>query len=192
MSAMADDPFDDLLNLEDQFYEEGFRQGSADGIRAGRIEGRSLGMEKGFEKFQESGRLQGRVIVWANRLAHLRATPAASRSATEGVDAGNRADNDVRPDRRHEEDDSGSRKQIPPLTSSARLARNVTMLYALVEPDTLSTENTDEAVNDFDDRIRRAQGKAKVIEKAVGEALPAGHRHSTASPESSEHVTSHG
>jgi hypothetical protein len=43
------------------------------------------------------------------------------------------------------------------------------MLYGLVETESLVTENTDEAVDEFDDRLRRAQGRVKVIERMVGE-----------------------
>lgn len=45
--------------------------------------------------------------------------------------------------------------------------KNLQTLYSLVEPGTLSTANTDEAVNDVDDRVRRAQAKARVLEKKV-------------------------
>ncbi|OAA33447.1 DUF1715 domain-containing protein [Moelleriella libera RCEF 2490] len=125
------DPFDDILHLEERFYQQGYAQGVTDGDKAGRIEGRQFGMQKGFEKFLESGRLASRAIVWANRL------PAPERKCT-----------------------------LPELLPrNVRLEKNVKMVYALVEPDTLSTENTDEAVQDFDDRFKRAQGKAKVIEK---------------------------
>jgi hypothetical protein len=134
---MASDPFESLLNLEDQFYQSGYAQGEADGYKAGLIEGRSLGLEKGFQKFVESSRLHGKAIVWANRLPNLRANQ--------------------------------EKQELSPLPSNARLEKNVTMLFGLTEPETLSTENTDEAVNDFDDRLKRAQGKAKIIEKAVGE-----------------------
>jgi hypothetical protein len=134
---MASDPFESLLNLEDQFYQSGYAQGEADGHKAGLIEGRSLGLEKGFQKFVESSRLHGKAMVWANRLPNLRP--------------------------------SQPKQQLPPLPSNARLEKNVTLLFGLTEPESLSTENTDEAVNDFDDRLKRAQGKAKIIEKAVGE-----------------------
>lgn len=130
---MASDPLDDVLNLEDRFYQEGYRAGLHDGLQAGRIEGRSFGMQKGFEKFLESGRLASKAIVWANRL------PQASRSCT-----------------------------LPELPKNARLEKNINTLYALVEPDTLSTANTDEAVQDFDDRVKRAQGKAKIVERMAG------------------------
>ena len=119
------DPFDDLFNLEDRFYDEGFQQGEADGRRAGLVEGRTLGLENGFKKFAEAGRLQGKAVMWANQFA------------------GNK---------------------------HARARKNLRLMYALVEPGTLSTTNTDEAVNDFDDRVKRAQGKARVIEKMLGES----------------------
>lgn len=157
------DPFDDILNLEERFYQDGYDQGVADGAQAGRIEGRSFGMQKGFEKFLESGRLASRAVVWANRVpsatgvnrdqkaddvtaAAVSSDPAATSSAT---------------------GDAGAEKSctLPSLPGNARLDKNVKMLYALVEPDTLSTQNADEAVQDFDDRLKRAQGKAKVVER---------------------------
>ncbi|KXX81952.1 Protein ORAOV1 [Madurella mycetomatis] len=150
ISASADDPFDALLGLEDDFYNQGYNQGLADGLVAGRTEGRQLGLERGFQKFVEAGRLQGRAIVWANRLRVREATraptggSAPSPSGSTGV-------------------------ELPPLPQTPRLEKHVRTLYALAETESLSTENTDEAVNDFDDRLRRAQGRAKIIERMVGE-----------------------
>ncbi|KKY30868.1 hypothetical protein UCDDA912_g09182 [Diaporthe ampelina] len=145
----ANDVFDSLLNLEEEFYSEGYEQGVADGERAGRVEGRAFGIEKGFEKFIEAGRLQGKSIVWANRLAQ--AQPRPRRAATSPS--------------------AGNKQQMLPILSGggARLEKNIVTLHALVEPDTLSTENADDAVNDFDDRVKRAQGKARVIERHIGE-----------------------
>lgn len=148
----TNDAFDNLLNLEEDFYSEGYQQGVADGERAGRIEGRAFGIEKGFEKFIEAGRLHGKSIVWANRLPQPPRGAAAPPSAA-SVSPGD------------------NKQQALPVLSGggARLEKNIVTLHALVEPDTLSTENTDDAVNDFDDRVKRAQGKARVIERHVGE-----------------------
>lgn len=140
------DPFDDIIHLEDKFYAAGHQAGTTDGARAGRAEGRALGLEKGYDKFVEAGRLYGKAVVWANRLP---------------------------PQAQHQQ----QQQQLPALNSSgsgssrgpARLEKNLVTLHALVEPETLSTENSDEAVNDFDDRVKRAQGKARVVERQVGE-----------------------
>lgn len=139
---MASDPLDDVLNIEERFYSEGYQQGLEDGVQAGRIEGRSFGMQKGFEKFLESGRLAGKAIVWANRIPHQ---PGAAADATAKEPC-----------------------TLPQLPKNARLEKNINTLYALVEPETLSTANTDEAVQDFDDRVKRALGKAKIVERMVG------------------------
>ncbi|KAM5352601.1 hypothetical protein ACJ41O_005323 [Fusarium nematophilum] len=139
-SNLPPDPFEDVLNLEERFYAEGYQQGLTDGVQAGRIEGRSFGMEKGFEKFLESGRLASRAIVWANRI------PPRNGSSSSG----------------------GEPCTLPPLSRNSRLEKNINTLYALVEPETLSTENSDEAVQDFDDRVKRAQGKAKIVERMTG------------------------
>jgi len=53
------------------------------------------------------------------------------------------------------------------LAGGTRLARNIEAVYGLVEPATLSTDNRDEAVDDFEDRLKRAQGKVLVISKSL-------------------------
>ncbi|KAK3307912.1 uncharacterized protein B0T15DRAFT_392809 [Chaetomium strumarium] len=174
--SAATDPFDTLLTLEDQFYTEGYSQGLADGEVAGRTEGRQLGLERGFQKFLESGRLQGRAIVWANRLPSSK--PTARPKLPGSVDqqrTGPLASPGSSAEAGDAELEDGGRAtsegvvELPPLPDNARLEKHITTLYALVESETLSTENTDEAVNDFDDRLRRAHGRAKVIERMVGE-----------------------
>ncbi|KAH7358054.1 hypothetical protein B0T11DRAFT_329906 [Plectosphaerella cucumerina] len=141
VAPAQDDPFDDVLNLEEKFYVEGYEQGTKDGVQAGKMEGRSVGMAKGFDKFLESGRLYGKAVVWGNRLQLAQQQKGAPAPCL-----------------------------LPPIANSnARLQKNVIAVGALVEPETLATENTDEAVNDFDDRVKRAQGKAKVVERAIGE-----------------------
>lgn len=150
---MASDPLEDVFTMEDRFYTDGYNQGLKDGAKAGRIEGRSFGMEKGFEKFCESGRLASKALIWANRLPQKPKTvgdDAASGSASSSSSS------------------SGETCTLPPLPGNARLEKNIRLLYALVEPETLSTANTDESVQDFDDRFKRAQGKAKIVERMVG------------------------
>ncbi|KAI1845145.1 hypothetical protein JX266_008692 [Neoarthrinium moseri] len=153
---MASDPFDDVLNLEDQYYDQGYQQGYDDGYQAGKIEGRSVGLKTGYEKFLEAGRMQGKAIVWANRISNLRA--AAAENSTE-----------LKSQPQDASATATDRRPLPALPGNPRLEKNVTSLYALVEPGTLSTENNDEAVNDFDDRVKRAQGKLKIVERSVGE-----------------------
>ncbi|KAH8846765.1 hypothetical protein MCOR27_004288 [Pyricularia oryzae] len=145
------DPFEDVMNLEEQFYQEGYQQGVADGAKAGKMEGRGLGLEKGYEKFMESGRLYGRSLVWASRL------PQAQQAESGAPES---------------QQPQPSPSQLPLLTENPRLKKNIVTLHALVEPETLATENSDEAVNDFDDRIKRAQGKARIIERMTGDQVP--------------------
>ncbi|PTB68570.1 hypothetical protein BBK36DRAFT_1104390, partial [Trichoderma citrinoviride] len=146
------DPLEDVFNLEGRFYAQGYNQGVEDGARAGRIEGRSFGMEKGFEKFLESGRLAGKSLVWANRLR---------------LPTSNNSNNNTARQTTASASERGAEEActLPPLPNNPRLVKNVKLAYALVEPDTLSTENSDEAVQDFDDRVKRAQGKVKIIER---------------------------
>jgi hypothetical protein len=165
----------------------------ADGRVAGRTEGRQLGLERGFQKFVESGRLQGRAIVWANRLGRRGVSSSSSppqvavvRGEDVGLEAGG-GDGDVPPLGKGDGNGSGNGNgeerlggvggewdgvvlELPPLPhKDGRLRKHITTLYALAETESLSTENNDDAVSDFDDRLRRAQGRAKVIERMVGE-----------------------
>lgn len=147
---MSEDPFEDVFNLENGFYTQGYEQGVKDGEQAGRIEGRQFGMSTGYEKFLESGRLAGRATVWANRIPNK---SQSEQSQPQGSDTATSAT------------ETKEHCTLPPLQANPRLEKNIRTLYALVEPDTLSTANSDEAVQDFDDRVKRAQGKAKVIER---------------------------
>lgn len=140
----TDDVFEDVLNLEDQYYREGFELGVADGSKSGRIEGRVFGLEKGFEKFLDMGRLHGKAVVWEARLAD------------NSTDPGKASDDSIN-------------SRLPPLTGTERLKKHVDRLAALTDPDGLSTENSEDAVSEFDDRLKDAKAKATLISRIVGE-----------------------
>ncbi|KAI1749070.1 DUF1715-domain-containing protein [Xylaria castorea] len=154
------DPFDDLLNLEEEYYREGYEEGLRDGAESGRVEGYSLGLQKGLEKFVEAGRLQSKAVVWANRIPKYqqRRHQRDSISKEQEGGAAKAAKGDVE-----------SKARLPPIHSNPRLEKNIETLYGLVEPGTLATNNDDEAVNDFDSRMKGAHGKLRIIERAVGE-----------------------
>jgi hypothetical protein len=144
----SEDLFDAVLNVESSFHDSGYNKGLEDGAQAGLAEGRAFGMQKGFEKFLESGRLAAKAIVWANRLP-----PTADSTSAEVPTSGSIA---------------RSSCSLHPIPNNARLEKNITSLYGLVDPKMLSTENSDAAVQDFDDRMKRAEGKVRIIERMVG------------------------
>ncbi|KAF8862434.1 DUF1715-domain-containing protein [Acephala macrosclerotiorum] len=156
---MPPNTFDEVLGLEEEFYDGGFQQGLADGVKAGRIEGRTFGLEKGFEKYVESGRMYGKALIWANQM-HL--VPKVS---VQGITI---QETSTPFAISHEPDQNESpRTSLPTLPNNQRLAKHIKVLHALSESESLSTANTEEAVTDFDDRLKRAQGKTKVIERIV-------------------------
>ncbi|RWA05459.1 hypothetical protein EKO27_g9641 [Xylaria grammica] len=161
--SSSDDPFDDLLNLEEQYYREGYEQGLKDGAEAGRVEGYSLGLRKGFEKFSEAGRLQSKAVVWANRIPKYQ-----QRRQQQQQGGTSQREGDLRSEKKDEMPESGDAR-LPPIHSNPRLEKNIEMLYGLMEPGTLSTDNDDEAVNDFDSRLKGAHGKLRIIERVIGE-----------------------
>lgn len=156
---MSTSTFDAVLDLEEQFYDSGFQQGLHDGIKAGKIEGRTFGLEKGFEKYMESGRLYGKSIIWANQIHASQATPTAALTAQ------NISNTSTIIDARTQI--ALSPRSLPPLPINHRLTKHIKTLHALSESESLSIENTEEAVTDFDDRTKRAQGKEKVIQRIV-------------------------
>ncbi|KAL1628047.1 hypothetical protein SLS56_006088 [Neofusicoccum ribis] len=143
------DPFDTVLSLEDEYYAEGHALGVKDGSRAGRIEGRVFGLEKGFEKFVAMGALHAKAAVWAARLPAYQQQGDAQKSKASA--------------------DTETGTALPALPENPRLAKHVATLHALSEPASLSTQNDEDAVSEFDDRLKRAQAKVKVIEKLVNE-----------------------
>jgi hypothetical protein len=151
---------DSLLDLEEEFYNEGYELGTADGAESGYTEGSVFAVEKGFEKFVEMGRLYGKSLVWAQRL-DLKQSGAKPSSQTANADSLSL--------------DPPICKDMPSLPPhSTRLARNLQTLLELVDPATLDMSNTEEAVNDVDERLKGAATKAKLIQRAMGEREDSG------------------
>jgi hypothetical protein len=143
---------DSLLDLEEQFYNEGFELGNKDGAETGYTEGSVFAVEKAYEKFVEMGRLYGKALVWAERL-ELKSHEPSVQSATDEISL-----------------DPSICKDMPSLPPhSSRLVRNLQTLLELVDPATLDMSNTEEAVNDVDERLKGAATKAKLIQRAMGE-----------------------
>ncbi|KXL51238.1 hypothetical protein M433DRAFT_41364, partial [Acidomyces richmondensis BFW] len=134
--------FDMLLSLEDQYFNEGYQLGVADGARAGKIEGRLFGLEKGFEKALEMGRLNGQTVVWKARLPRAHSTPL-------------------------ETDNKCGKFNC--VDGSARLIKHIDRAAELTDPGTLETKNTEEAVNQFDERLAGARNKVTLISRIIGE-----------------------
>ncbi|KAI6978386.1 hypothetical protein KC329_g10437 [Hortaea werneckii] len=59
---------------------------------------------------------------------------------------------------------------IKPLKGSERLRKHIERLAELTEPESLETENEEEAVNEFDERLAGAKAKTTLISKIVGES----------------------
>ncbi|KAL2042221.1 hypothetical protein N7G274_004709 [Stereocaulon virgatum] len=163
------DPFDDLLSLEDEFYNEGYQLGIMNGDREGLIEGRLFGLKQGFEKYAAMGKLHGRAMVWAGRL------PSSNiRITVDNEEMGEQ--NPMKPSEEplasEREVGDTSCQKVPDLPKSARLENHVRILYALTESVSLSTENSEEAMQDFEERFHQAEAKVKIIEKLAGESSP--------------------
>ncbi|KAL6253181.1 hypothetical protein RBB50_000903 [Rhinocladiella similis] len=160
---MASDPFDEILELENDYYKEGYDAGVTDSRYAGMIEGKVFGIEKGYEKAIELGKLHGRALVWQSRLVQqpgadsTQPIPQHESLKAPRFPAAQKLDESV--------------TALTHLSHTTRLRRHVDALQSVTDGTTVARDNSDEAVTEFDDRVTKASAKAKVIANIVGESL---------------------
>jgi hypothetical protein len=167
---MNEDSLDGLLNLEDNYYQEGYDLGGADGAHAGLVEGKLFGVEKGFEKAVSMGRLSGRTEVWRRRFQS--STVPSSQPAQSPSPSGQNISVQQAPVGSASHTSAVmSAHDLPPLSANARLAKHIENLLTTTDSASLSSKNSDQAVADFDERLTRATAKAKVITNIIAEPL---------------------
>lgn len=164
---MENNLLESLLDLEEEFYQEGYNLGVSDGAKAGYTEGSVFAVEKGFEKFLELGRLYGKALVWAQRLADSK----PSGNFNNGL---SRSESSEKPQEYRPQEEQLTLKpsvctEMSSFPPSSRLAKNIDTLLELVDPASLPMQNTEEAVTDVDERLKGAIVKAKLIQRALGE-----------------------
>ena len=164
---MTMDPFETLLELEEDFYREGYTAGTTDGYQAGLIEGKLFGIEKGYEKAREMGRLHGRAALWQNRIS---TTTSESDDKLPSVNVSGTSPSEEPPTV------STARimelvANLPALSQNTRLQRHVDYILAVTSADMVDKHNSDEAVAAFDDHVAKAVAKAKIISSMTGEPL---------------------
>ncbi|KAI9370927.1 hypothetical protein BJX61DRAFT_535196 [Aspergillus egyptiacus] len=151
---------DSLLDVEEDFYKEGYELGAADGAEAGYTEGSVFAVEKGFEKFVELGRLYGKALVWAQRLVDMNRNTHEASSLNSTSIAEKKEVVSL---------DPSICKTMASFPHGSRLVKNLDTLLELVDPASLPMQNTEEAVTDVDERLKGAIIKAKLIQRAFGE-----------------------
>ena len=161
--ADGEDALLDFMDLENKFFVEGSNLGLEDGRIAGRVEGKVFGIEKGYEKAIEMGRLRGRAKLWdcRRRSEAERKTPTALARFERGEETNNL------PDANHCLVESI--KNMHPVPANARLAKHIDSLLAVTNPEGLLEDNADDAVAEFDERLRKARAKIKIITNIIGE-----------------------
>ncbi|KAL4740852.1 hypothetical protein BDV11DRAFT_85547 [Aspergillus similis] len=165
---MDNNLLESLLDLEEDFYKEGFDLGAADGAEAGYTEGSVFAVEKGFEKFIELGKLYGKALVWAQRLDDMKQNAHETLPISESIAELSEEGSTLRP---------SVCKGMANFSHSSRLAKNLDTLLELVDPASLPMQNTEEAVTDVDERLKGAIIKAKLIQRAFGEREDASDLH---------------
>lgn len=65
ISTMEDITLDGVLDLENEFYEKGYKDGQRQITREQNLEGRIYGLQTGFQRFLVVGYIQGLIDEWA-------------------------------------------------------------------------------------------------------------------------------
>lgn len=158
---MSVDPFDELLELENDFYKEGFEAGVADSAYAGLIEGKLFGLEKGYDKAIELGKARGRALVWEQRLAKDLGAPTNAESGSTDTTLSSKSD--------AETDISTIASKLDPLPNNARLRKHVDFLVSITDPTSVPKDNSDESVSEVDERVTKIRARMKMLSNLWGE-----------------------
>ena len=162
---MSDDLLDSVLHLEEDSYQAGFDEGKADGAEAGYAEGLTFGIEKGYQKALEMGKLHGRALM----LNACLSDPVSMSEDTEDQSVTASAIATSSDMKMVNNADTPKISGLSTLPDNPRLKKHVETLLKLTDPNTLSAENSDEAVDDFDEKMKRAVAKAKIIDRLIAE-----------------------
>ena len=157
---MDEDAFDSIMDIENDFYTDGYNSGLSDGKQSGLIEGKLFGIEKGYEKALEMGRLQGRAIVWTGRISKEDHQGQKSPKESETEEALSLRD---------------VFSHLKSLPDNGRLQKHVEALLNGTEGTSISTDNSDDAVAAFEEQFAKASAKAKIIATIVGEPINQAH-----------------
>lgn len=140
-SAMSDDLFSDLLlEPEQQYYEEGFREGQAQSTVQPFHEGKQLGVQTGFQRFLILGALRKLV-----------------KFLQEDIDA--KRDGDMIVINGRHKDYRRTSKQLDQLAN---------VLDCFFEEDRLIVKNTDQEVADYSKLLKQGRAKARSLCVSLG------------------------
>ena len=167
---MSEDPLDQVFTLEEGFYSQGYDLGTVDGLHAGFVEGKVFGIEKGYEKAVALSMLSGRAKIWKKRCSNPGSEASPASSAIHGMTEPGSQFNGL----------GLPLAKLPPLPNNSRLIKHINNLITGTDAGTLSRENSDEAVADFDSRMTKALAKAKTIANIIDEPLRAKNIHELA------------
>lgn len=158
-------------------YEKAFEKF----VRVGRLHGRAIVLQERVKPSTDTSRLSSPIIPAASRSteggeASVEAATGGSTSLITSVSAAPTSRTPAKDGLGQHKgqpqplstSDGEARNFLPPLPHSQRLAKHIDALHALTEPPTFSTQNDEDAVADLDDRLRRAEAKAKLIDRMLG------------------------
>lgn len=153
---MCDQTFAEVLLLEQEFFEKAYEEGKSDGEAAGKLEGREIGVNYGFEKFLKLGRLHGKSLILGNRIF----VPQYSLGE---VSEESQTSSYFEP--------TPASCLLKPLHNSQKALKHIKDLHKLVDPKTLSFENDEDAISDFNDRLKKANNKERLIKVLIVKQL---------------------
>lgn len=147
------DLFDNVLNLEEQHYKEGYKEGVLDGKRAGYLEGRHYGLQTGFQRFMSIGIMQGRLDVWKNTISNSDQADSdrAARNAKHIAQLESVLDPETLPMTNEDEDVDEFEKRLKRAKAKAKVVATIAKDTSTIRiyDDTIPLKNTEEVIEDM-------------------------------------------
>lgn len=70
---------DEVLNVEEEYYQKGFREGQEQSTRQQEMEGKEYGYQTGFQRFLIVGYIDGLVEHWSRNIQTYEASFSSGR-----------------------------------------------------------------------------------------------------------------
>ncbi|KAG7750984.1 hypothetical protein KL912_000117 [Ogataea haglerorum] len=134
--------FDSLLNLENQYYQEGFLEGQLEGSKQQFLEGKQIGIQTGFQRLLVLGQYKALVAIWIDQ-------------TQQKIDAGAITD------------DKGKPRQFSKLLQS--LTELQMLIDTLFENGRAQVTNNDSDVEKYENVLKRARAKMRSVCPIFGE-----------------------
>ncbi|ODV85502.1 hypothetical protein CANARDRAFT_23035 [[Candida] arabinofermentans NRRL YB-2248] len=149
--------FDSVLNLEDQYYNEGFNEGQLEGSMKQFHEGKELGIQTGYQRLLIIGQLRTLVNYWIEKIDRLiESNTMGTESSSSDLSVSVVSVSVKKPKR----DNHKVKKTLDGLKM---------LLDSLYDNDKINLTNSDEDVQTYETILKKARAKVRSLSTVLGD-----------------------